>query len=240
MNRFRVDLIAATPNPQQCVYAAMHQDYSEDFVAGDRDNWPDERRAGEICIKRLVAGDRGHFGPFEHAQIMLNVGWFPHSVMQQARTHRVGVSFDVQSMRYTGERICRAADGELELEEVFYLRPIGEYRGRVGNKYAYTEEQRKIDLELCQQSAERYRDLLRSGFSEEHARGILPFDYRQHFIASFSLRAFLHFMDLRAKQDAQLEIRQLCDLMWPHMVEWAPAFAAWYEKNRLHKARLAP
>ena len=218
----------------------MHQDYSEDFVAGDRENWPDETRAGEICIKRLVAGDRGHFGPFEHAQIMLNVGWFPHSVMQQARTHRVGVSFDVQSMRYTGERICRAADGALDLEEVFYLRPVGEYRARIGNKYTYTEEQRSIDLELCQRSAERYRDLLRSGFSEEHARGILPFDYRQHFIASFSLRAFLHFMDLRAKQDAQLEIRQLCDLMWPHMVEWAPAFAAWYEKNRLHKARLAP
>jgi thymidylate synthase (FAD) len=240
MKRFRVDLIAATPNPQQCVYAAMHQDYSEDFVAGDRENWPNETRAGEICIKRLVAGDRGHFGPFEHAQIMLNVGWFPHSVMQQARTHRVGVSFDVQSMRYTGERICRAADGELDLEEVFYLRPVGEYRARIGNKYSYTEEQRSIDLELCQRSAERYRDLLRSGFSEEHARGILPFDYRQHFIASFSLRAFLHFMDLRAKQDAQLEIRQLCDLMWPHMEKWAPEFAAWYEKNRLHKARLAP
>ena len=240
MDRFRVDLISATPNPQQCVYAAMHQDYSEDFVAGDRENWPDETRAGEICIKRLVAGDRGHFGPFEHALIMLNVGWFPHSVMQQARTHRVGVSFDVQSMRYTGERICRAADGALDLEEVFYLRPVGEYRARVGNKYTYTDEQRSIDLEHCQRSAERYRDLLRSGFSEEHARGILPFDYRQHFIASFSLRAFLHFMDLRAKQDAQLEIRKLCDLMWPHMVEWAPEFAAWYEKTRLHKARLAP
>ena len=240
MDRFRVDLISATPNPQQCVYAAMHQDYSEDFVAGDRENWPDETRAGEICIKRLVAGDRGHFGPFEHALIMLNVGWFPHSVMQQARTHRVGVSFDVQSMRYTGERICRAADGALDLEEVFYLRPVGDYRARVGNKYTYTEEQRSIDLEHCQRSAERYRDLLRSGFSEEHARGILPFDYRQHFIASFSLRAFLHFMDLRAKLDAQLEIRQLCDLMWPHMVTWAPEFAAWYEKNRLHKARLAP
>ena len=48
MDRFRVDLISATPNPQQCVYAAMHQDYSEDFVAGDRENWPDETRAGEI------------------------------------------------------------------------------------------------------------------------------------------------------------------------------------------------
>ena len=59
----------------------------------------------------------------EHAQIVLNMGWFPHSVMQQARTHRVGVSFDVQSMRYTGERICRAAERKLKLEEVFYLRP---------------------------------------------------------------------------------------------------------------------
>jgi len=114
--RFRVNLIAATPNPQQCVYVGMHQDYSEGFVAADREQWPDETKAGEICVKRLLAGERGHYGPMEHAQIVLNVGWFPHSVMQQARTHRVGVSFDVQSMRYTGDRICRAAAGELDLE----------------------------------------------------------------------------------------------------------------------------
>ena len=79
--RFRVDLIAATPSPQQCVYAGMHQDYSEGFVAGERDQWPDETKAGEICVKRLLAGERGHYGPLEHAQIVLNVGWFPHSVM---------------------------------------------------------------------------------------------------------------------------------------------------------------
>ena len=29
-------------NPQQCVYAGMHQDYSEGFVAGDQEQWPDE------------------------------------------------------------------------------------------------------------------------------------------------------------------------------------------------------
>lgn len=239
-SRFRVDLIAATPNPQQCVYAGMHQDYSEGFVAADREDWPDETRAGEICVKRLLSGERGHYGPLEHAQIVLNVGWFPHSVMQQARTHRVGVSFDVQSMRYTGERIAKAADGELDLEEVFYLRPIGDYSDRQGKKYSYSATIRAQDLQLCRQAAERYRDLLRSGFAEEHARGILPFDYRQHFVVSFSLRAFLHFMDLRAKLDAQQEIRELCDLMWPHLQKWAPEFAAWYEKARLHKARLAP
>jgi thymidylate synthase (FAD) len=171
---------------------------------------------------------------------VLNVGWFPHSVMQQARTHRVGVSFDVQSMRYTGDRIIRAANAELDLEEVFYLRPIGDYNDRKGKKYVYTSAERSIDLELCRAAASRYRDLLAAGFAEEHARGILPFDYRQHFVVSFSLRAFLHFMDLRAKLDAQLEIRELCDLMWPHLVNWAPQFAEWYEKSRLHKARLAP
>ena len=681
MKRFRVELIAATPNPQQCVYAGMHQDYSEGFVWADRADWPDETRAGEICVKRLLSGERGHYGPLEHAQIVLNVGWFPHSVMQQARTHRVGVSFDVQclgantevtfvktsgalhkiaiadlfdrwthgeqalrqrnlrgrkaekpgsyrrdcrtrlksmklrvlneatgffetshikdvthsgiqpvyrltmedgrtldcttnhrlltpdgwetmgdalslstrsdhsvisfrrttrllangnvavgtgayrdkawlqeqinhgvnvaamaqqagcsittirtwarrlqlnlpaeqsrfkigskpwnhnptastyvdsiaerancsvaaikkwvyhyglnlnrrapgfqpgmvpwnqggggyqlqlseparqlrrsnsklfarrgpasnfwkggvssdrvliaawtrqiapevhrrfnytcqncglrgsnqqlhahhlvpiyanpslgreinnlvtlcqpchtsihqhnrevtfanalqpqqfhkewptkpvphgrrlrahpltvvnveylgqqptydleveapwhnfvanglvvhnSMRYTGDRIIRAANAELDLEEVFYLRPIGDYNDRKGKKYVYTSAERSIDLELCRAAASRYRDLLAAGFAEEHARGILPFDYRQHFVVSFSLRAFLHFMDLRAKLDAQLEIRQLCDLMWPHLVDWAPQFAEWYEKSRLHKARLAP
>jgi thymidylate synthase (FAD) len=176
----------------------------------------------------------------EHAQIVLNVGWFPHSVMQQARTHRVGVSFDVQSMRYTGERICRAAAGELDLEEVFYLRPVGQYSNRQGKKYAYSQAERDKDLHHCKISADRYQELLEAGFAEEHARGILPFDYRQHFVVSFTLRAFLHFMDLRAKLDAQQEIRELCDLMWPHLQAWTPEFAAWYEKTRLHKARLAP
>jgi thymidylate synthase (FAD) len=629
--RFRVVCLSATPNPQQCIYAAMHQDYSEGFVAADRNGWPDESRAGEISVKRLLSGERGHYGPLEHPSITLNVGWFPHSVMQQARTHRVGVSFDVQclagdteitflqaggslrkikiaelhdlwtngerairhrqirgrqgeapgpyrrdcrkrlqkmrlrvlnedtnvfetshltdvicsglqpvyrltmedgrtldcttnhrlltpdgwqtmgdalslrvrrdgtvhsfrrtaqvlangnvavgngayrdrdwlqqqlqdglcakemaeragcsveaikkwvyhfglslntrplfqkgmrpwnkgqggyhlqlseasrearraqgrqmsrrgsashfwkggtsservliaawtrqiapqvhrrfdhtcqrcglrgseqqlhahhlvpvdadpglgyeienlvtlcqpchafihkhhqeadlastfrplkpiktwpgkphprerrlmahpltvvqveflgtqmtydlavadpwhnfvanglvvhnSMRYTGDRIRQAANGELELEEVFYLRPVGDYSDRQGKRYTYSADQRAIDLDLCRAAAERYRDLLNAGYAEEHARGILPFDYRQHFVVSFSLRAFLHFLDLRAKLDAQDEIRALCDLMWPHLQNWAPEIAAWYEKSRLHKARLAP
>jgi thymidylate synthase (FAD) len=238
--RFRVVCLCATPNPQQCIYAAMHQDYSEGFVADDRESWPDETRAGEICVKRLLAGERGHYGPLEHPSISLNVGWFPHSVMQQARTHRVGVSFDVQSMRYTGDRIRRAADGDLELEEVIYLRPVGDYSDRQGKRYTYSAEERALDLALCRAAAERYRDLLNAGYAEEHARGILPFDYRQHFVVSFSLRAFLHFLDLRAKLDAQDEIRALCDLMWPHLQTWAPEIAGWYEKSRLHRARLAP
>jgi len=240
MNRFRVDLISATPNPQQTIYAAMHQDYAEEYVVDRRSHWPDETAAGNLCVKRLLAGERGHYGPLEHAQIVLNAGYFPHSVMQQARTHRVGVSFDVQSMRYTGQRICDVAANGLDPEQVFYLRPVGHYTNRQGKKYYYSTNQRATDLKLCIAAAHRYKELLDAGYAEEHARGILPFDYRQHFVVSFTLRAALHFMDLRAKLDAQDEIRQLCDLMWPHIVNWTPEIAGWYEKTRLHKARLAP
>lgn len=240
-SRFSVSRLAATPEPQRLIYAAMHQDYSEGLVCTATQDWPDESRAGEICVKRLLAGERGHYGPLEHPAITFNVGYFPHSVMQQARTHRIGCSFDVQSMRYTGDRICKAAGlGSEHIEDVFYLRPVGDYSDRSGKRYHYSEEQRKLDLGLCQVAAARYANMIAQGMAEEHARGILPFDVRQHFVVSFSLRALLHFLDLRAKRDAQDEIRQLCDLLLPHLMHWTPAIGQWYSESRLHKARLAP
>lgn len=237
---FRVEVRNATPNPQRTIWAAMHQDYCERFVA-DEPVPSSEQKAGEVCVKRLLMGDRGHYGPLEHVQITFDCGYFPHSVMQQARTHRIGVSFDVQSFRYTGSRVCQAARGELMMEEVFYLRPVGTYHDRQGHRYDYSVERRGQDLDLLKALAWHYlRRVEHAGFSEEHARGMLPFDVRQHFVLSFSLRSLLHFMDLRSKLDAQLEIRQLCELMWPHVETWVPEIAAWYRVARLNKARLAP
>jgi thymidylate synthase (FAD) len=235
---FRVDLLSRTSDPQVLAWQAMHQDYSELFVAGAEP--PSEPEAGRRIVRHLLAGGRGHYGPLEHPSITFNVGWFPHSVMQQARTHRVGVSFDVQSMRYTGYRVCAVASGEIDPEEVFFLRPVGEYSDRQGKKYAYTERQRLKDLEVCYDAAVRYSGLIKDGFAEEHARSILPFDYRQHFVVTFNLRSLMHFLDLRAKADAQAEIHALCDMLVPHFKLWAPEVCDWYTKNRLGRAKLAP
>ena len=493
MEKFRVEVISQTPNPQQVVYAALHQDYTENFVFDERDSWPSEAECGEIIVKRLLAGDRGHYGPLEHPQIIFNCGYFPHSVMQQARTHRVGVSFDVQclaadtlitfvdskgsagkknlsktigelydlwtngekairsrsilgrngeppgeyrrdckqrirkmrlrvlneqtglfevghikevmcsgiqpvykvtledgktlectanhrlftpdgwqtmkdavglithadgtvvrinqnshvmcngvsvtddriytdkswletkisqgltikeiadlsncspniefytayspildpqdwevkpkpkgrklqshavkvksveyvgqqmtydlevdgdwhnfvanglvvhnSLRYTGNQFLDAAVGKKDIEDIFYLRPVDYYTDREGKKYYYSPEQREKDLEWCREAAKRYKIDFDGGMSEEHARGKLPFDYRQHFVVSFNLRSFLHFADLRNKKNAQLEIQKLCEMMWPHFENWAPDIAKWYTATRLGKARLAP
>lgn len=240
MDKFRVEVIAQTPNPQTVIYAAMHQDYSDQFIIDEREKWPSETQCGEIIVKRLLAGERGHYGPLEHVQIVLNCGYFPHSVMQQARTHRVGISFDVQSFRYTGQQFIEVLEGKKDLEDVFYLRPVGDYTNRQGKKYYYSPEQRQADLDWCLEAVKRYQIDFESGMSEEHARGKLPFDYRQHFVVSLNLRTLLHFLDLRYKKDAQLEIQKLCELMWPHVEQWVPEVAAWYKTTRMGKARLSP
>lgn len=144
------------------------------------------------------------------------------------------------SLRYTGLRFLDVVTGKRDIEEVFYLRPVGDYEDRQGKKYHYSAEQRKADLEWCLEAAKRYSLDIEAGMSEEHARGKLPFDYRQHFIVSFNLRSLMHFLDLRSKKNAQLEIQKLCDLMWVHFENWTPEIADWYAKNRLGKAKLSP
>lgn len=236
---FKVTLLAATQAPQTLVYKAMHQCYSSGFVAEETINYS-ESRCGELVVKHLLEGGRGHYGPLEHPQISFNVGYFPHSLMQQARTHRVGISFACQSFRYSGKQISDVFLGERTVEEVFYIRPTGEYSDRFGSKYSYTEEMREADLEFCEWAAAEYHKKVCNGMSEEHARGTIPFDIRQHFVVSFNARSLMHFLDLRAKKDAQLEIRQLCNLLIPHLQKWMPEVADWYCTNRLGKARLSP
>lgn len=236
---FRVELLSAMPNPQQLVWAAMHQDYSENLVADERDRFPDETRAGELIVKHLLAGNRGHWGPIEHVQIVFSVGYYPHSVMQQLRTHRVGTSFDVQSFRWTGSHILRHCK-LYEIEKVFYLRPIGEYINRQGQQFSYDQDMRIDDLVFCLNAAEHYADRVVSGMPEEQARGMIPFDVRQHFVMSCNARSLMHILDLRAKADAQLEIQDLCHRLMVHFKNWMPALADWYETNRWGKARLSP
>jgi thymidylate synthase (FAD) len=160
--------------------------------------------------------------------------------MQQLRTHRVGISFDVQSFRYSGNRIVDVVEGRRQVEEVFYLRPVGSYTDRHGSKYEYTQEHRNFDLDYCFQAAILYRQRLLDGFSEEHARGLIPFDVRQHWVMSVNARSLMHLLDLRWKKDAQLECQQFCDLLFPHFQVWMPEVADWYLENRAKKARLAP
>lgn len=251
---FRTAVISQTPNPQTTVYYAMHQCYYEGVATDSAP--PTESKCGEIVIQHLLKGNRGHYGPLEHPQIVLSCSGFPHSVMQQLRTHRIGVSFDVQSGRYTGLRYCRVADRLIErgysegadlcdeltdiVDSVVYLRPVGEYRDRQGARYQYTQAHRDRDLVWVANSLIQYRNRIHEGVSEEHARGLMPFDFRQNFVMSANLRSLMHLLDLRAKKDAQLECQAWAESVLPAFQSWAPEIYEWYRTNRLGRALLAP
>jgi thymidylate synthase (FAD) len=220
------------------IWQAGKGDYSE--VPIHHIEPPPPQECGEWIVKELLANERGHWGPLEHPQITFSVAGFVHSVMVQGRTHRIGTSWDVQSQRYTGKRVVKVASGELDIEDVFYVRPAGFYTNRKGKKYEWTEEDRQEDFKNFIDGCKRYASRYERGVCEEHIRDSLAQAIRQNFVVSFNLRSILHFIDLRAKLDAQIEIQALCDAFEPHMGQWAPNVWSYYKEKRLHKARLSP
>ena len=226
------------PIPEQVIYQAAKGDYSETPI--HKQKIPSPSECGEWIVEQLLNNERGHYGPLEHPGITLSVAGYVHNVIVQARTHRVGVSFDVQSQRYTGKRILKVANGEITADQVFYVRPAGYYTNRKGKKYEWTEEHRFKKFERILDECKEYANYYTQGMCEEHLRDYLPQAIRQNFVVSFNLRSVLHLMDLRTKLDAQLEIQALCEQITPIIKEWSPNVWKYYEEKRLYKARLSP
>lgn len=239
--RMRVEVLRGTPNPQQVAWLAAAQDYSEDNVF-DRyvtaDKLMAESQAGGWVVDTLCK--KGHFGPLEHPQFVFNVIGFPHSSVMQFRTHRTGISFDVQSGRYSGKRFINVVLGKERLEDVFYLRPVGRYRDRSGADYEYTHVWRLSHELIVLEACRRYKDDIERGMSEEHARGLFPAEIRQNFVLSCNARTVMHLLSLRWATDAQLEAQYLAELLHQRFLELMPEVATWYAEKHKHKNWISP
>lgn len=248
---FRIEPLpgCSTPNPARAAWYAMKQDYSEG-AAIDLNPPENEEIAAKVVIKHCL--EKGHFGVVEHPQLVFNYIGFPHAVTQQIRTHRVGVSFDIQSTRYTGNRIIgfvqRWKDRDQEdpnffkdLESLFYLRPVGFYSDRQGNKYEYSQADRKIDLWYLWEDAKRYTaQVFEKGFSPEHGRlNRFGYSLRQNGVLSANLRSVMHLLSLRSTADVELETRCWAEMLLQVAEEWQPEIFQWYRKKYYGKNRLA-
>jgi thymidylate synthase (FAD) len=257
---FRVEVVAQTQNPARAIWVGMHQCFAEGFALDD-DGPQTEADCEKAIIKHLLPC--AHWSPLEHATITFDIGGFSHRVMQQFTRSRIGVSPSVQSFRYSGKRInhlgerviaitgdddmnfWRVAPKHLdelrdEIEALFYIRPPGHYRDRFGASIHYGDLERIDDLLDCLYAAYRYTVKTSQGMPAEMAAGGLPMDARQAWVATFNARSLCSFFDRRTPADAQLEIRELCDLMWPHFSAWLPGVAQWYRDHRWGKNKLAP
>lgn len=235
---FWVETIACTPNPQQTCWLAMHQDYSSNPVFHTIDKIPDENKAGRLLVDKCLKYN--HWGVTEHPQITFNCAGFPHETVMQLRTHRVGISFDVQSQRYTSQGVLDVAKGVKPFEQVFYLRHPGFYTDRQGEKYEYTYERWNKHYLLAMNAIKQYAIDIEDGMSEEHARGLLPQCIRQHFVLSLNARSLMHILDVRSTQDVQLETREFSEILFQRFVQWMPEVAMYYAEKRLSKNKLAP
>jgi thymidylate synthase (FAD) len=236
--RLQTVLLQCYPIPEQVIYQAGKNDYSE--IPIHEQVIPNPKECGEWIVDELLSNDKGHYGPLEHPGITFSVSGYVHNVMVQGRTHRIGTSWDVQSQRYTGKRVTKVATGELAVDDVFYIRPPGFYTNRKGKKYDWTQDDYNDELEFILLGCKRYAQKYEKGMCEEHIRDYLVQAIRQNFVVSFNLRSVLHFLDLRAKMDAQLEIQALCAQLAPLLERWAPNVWKYYELKRLYRAKLSP
>ncbi len=236
---FRVvpDLDGSSPCPEKSIWSGQHQCVSECFTYDD--NSPSPEKCGDAIIRHQLTGDRGHYSVLRFGYLVLGCDGFPHSVVSQITRHQDS-AFLVQSGRYTGERFIKVANGELPVEQVFYFRPLGYYTDRKGKRYGYSELDKSEDKHNCFNACVRYAKKIEQGYSEEHARDCIPYNFRHSFVLAGDLRAFFHWLDQRTKADSQLEIQTLAAMCFDAAYPLAPRLMEWYKQNRYGRARLAP
>jgi thymidylate synthase (FAD) len=225
-------VLSSTVEPQKLIWLAMHQCYSPDPALECRMS---EEEAGDSVVRNLLKGGKGHWSPLEQAHMSVAIAYAPHDLVQQITRHRI-MSFSVQSFRYSEINV----ESLKNIDSVVYLRQPGTYKDRTGKSYTYSPTSRHRDHRRAYEAVEAYLEDLEAGFAPEHARGLLPFNLRQHLVVGGNLRAWLHVLDLRLKADAQPEIQQLSSQIEDLLITWCPEIMTWYTNNRRGKALLSP
>lgn len=148
------------------------------------------------ALLKMLA-DNGHHTPFEKSMLhfLCRVDTATHIHLLK---HRVGVSINGESARYK------------QLKEPTFLIPDD-----------WPVEIREFLKRYCDQAKEAYEglllDLIAFGIdrkrAKESARFVLPYANQLTLDISFNFRSFVHFIGLRNKPDAQLEIREAAQKM---------------------------
>ncbi len=143
-----------------------------------------------------------HGSPFEHMLMTLLVKC-PIFVAREWFRHRIS-SFNEWSGRYS------------KLEPEFYLPESENVRTQIGKPGAYRfdviEEARagkaREDIGwVYEQAWETYETLLEDGVAKEIARVVLPVGIYTQFYWTINARSLMNFLNLRAAETAQYEIR---------------------------------
>lgn len=249
----QVDVLRSTDRPERLICRAARGDYYDGYVAdvsyedlmasveydaahverakGIKDHnfpksdayWETEAATLAFIEKQL---SRGHFGPWEHAQITFTVQAVSRVTMAQITRHR-HLTFDVQSQRYVSfddkEAIIPVS---MEADDHFSRND-----GLVDLDGDTKERVRELYKEQTAKLFELYEELVDDGVPKEDARFLLPSGTPVNITMSGNARAMLHVLNLRQTAAAQWEVRDVADAMSDYLSKWMPYTAAWWDEH---------
>lgn len=149
-------------------------------------------------IKYLI--DHKHWSPFEMASMALEIET-SRAIAAQILRHR-SFSFQEFSQRYS-------VATELEYTE---LRKQGKTNRQVGDEPidigTYVELKEDID-QVQHHCIDLYNKLVAKGIAKECARMVLPLNTKTTIYMAGTIRSWIHYFEIRTKQDTQKEHRQI-------------------------------
>ena len=174
---------------------------------------------------------KNHHGtPFEQGML---AHWHikcPLFVARQWFKHRVGVSYNEVSGRYS------------ELKPEWYIPERARTQTGKPGSYSFEELDHPTSQAVANimqagsfQAFERYKRLLKMGVAKEQARIVLPQNMYTEFRWTTNARSLMHFLSLRNDTDAQKEIRLYGEALEQEFAKSLPNVYAKFVENGREK-----
>ena len=161
----------------------------------------DEVDVDDVRLLKFLA-EHGHWSPFSHGFMQFKID-APIFVARQLMKHTVGLAWNEESRRY------------IDVEPEFYSPPVWRRRaadkkqGSMSEPVPSQDIAQRIKKELDTKALDCYTRLLKLKVCPEQARMVLPQDMMTSWYWSGSLYAFSRVCNLRLKEDAQAETREV-------------------------------
>ena len=155
-----------------------------------------------------------HWSPFEMVSMCVEIQT-SRAIAAQILRHR-SFSFQEFSQRYSTAT---------ELEKIEF-RKQGKTNRQVGDEEIQLTPFQASLIDQAERSClVAYENLIESGIAKECARMILPLNTKTTMYMSGTIRSWVHYLDIRCKNDTQKEHREIADLIQKIFNEQFPTIA---------------
>ena len=175
-----------------------------------------ENKNGERLLKYLIK--HKHWSPFEMASMCVEIET-TRSISSQLLRHR-SFSYQEYSQRY-------AAVLDKPVTPNLRRQDVKNRQNSIDDLDPFLKQNLQLNAQrLFTQAHLLYEEMLEHGVAKECAREVLPLASRTRLYMHGTLRSWIHYIDVRASVETQLEHRQIADEIKRIMYEQFPTISA--------------